>query len=68
MEKIYDIIFSEKIHESLLVGRKITCDACGFENVVEDFIDIIPLSFLVSSRKDASKHKSNEELSNWLNK
>jgi len=67
MDKIYDIIFSEKISERALIGRKITCHRCGFDNVIDDVIDIIPSTFLVSSNKEASKYKSNEELLNWLN-
>ena len=68
MEKLHDIIFRERIPESQLIGRTIKCDRCGADNVIEDVVDIIPTSFLISSKNEMSKVKSNQELFNWLNK
>jgi len=68
MEKIYEITFAEGVDEKSLIGRKVKCERCGFENIIEDVVDVIPLSFLVSSRSELSKAKSNEDLFNWLNK
>jgi len=67
MDKIHDILLREKVLESALIGRKIVCDKCGFENEIEDIIGIIPTSFLVSSKNETSKIKSNDEIMNWLN-
>jgi len=67
MEKIHDIIFHEGIPPTRLIGRKIICDKCGFENKIEDVISVVPTSFLVSSINERSKHKTNDELMKWLN-
>lgn len=67
MEQIHDIMFSEKKGISEMIGRKIICTKCGYENVIEDVLSIIPNGFLVASQNDMSKIKSNQELSNWLN-
>lgn len=68
MEQIHDLQFKQKIAPPDLIGRKIVCSNCGHENVIEDFLSIIPTAFLVASQNDISKVKSNQELQNWFNK
>lgn len=67
MEQIHQIMFEEKTPPAQLVGRKLTCPNCGQENEIEDALDILPTTYLVSSANSRSKAKSNEELKNWLN-
>ena len=66
MEQIYDLQFKEKIPPPDLIGKKIVCVNCGHENVIEDYLSIIPTAYMVASHNDISKVKSNRELKNWL--
>jgi len=68
MPAIHQILFDEKEKNlESLVGRKIKCNNCGFENTIEDILIVIPVEFLVSSQYEASKGKSNSDLNEWLN-
>lgn len=66
MEQIHDLQFNQKIAPGDLIGRTIVCKTCGHENTIEDFLSIIPTAFLVASKNELSKVKSNEEIKKWL--
>lgn len=66
MEQILKRSFAEKKFPHQYIGEKFTCEHCGVENTVEDFISVIPGMFYVSSSKEASKHKSNQELNKFI--
>jgi hypothetical protein len=68
MEQIHDLMFKERIAPANLAGWKLFCHKCGHENTIEDFLSVIPTSFLVASQSDINKVKSNEELKKWLDK
>lgn len=68
MEQIHDIMMSEKIPTQDMVGRVIVCRNCGSENVLEDVMVVIPAAYMVSSKPDLSKAKTNDDMWKWMNK
>lgn len=48
-----------------MVGESFECEKCKTINIIEDFISIIPQSFMVMSKNDLSKAKQNEDLKNF---
>lgn len=57
MEKLLQKGFLEQKDISQMVGESFECDKCKTINVIEDFISIIPQSFMVMSKNDLSKAK-----------
>ena len=65
MEQILQKGFEEQKDVSQMVGESFECKKCKTINVIEDFISIIPQSFMVMSKNDLSKAKQNEDLKNF---
>lgn len=66
MSQIHDILLEERVDTNQLIGRIITCRECGKENEIEDVLVVVPTSFIVCSKTNISKAKSNEEMMKWL--
>lgn len=66
MDVIHDIFFNDRISDRELIGKEIKCSHCGKTNVIEDVINIIPSTFLISSDQEYSKVKANEDLAKWM--
>jgi hypothetical protein len=49
------------------VGKEFTCHNCGLVYEIGDYLSIIPNAYMVSSRSDLSKSKTNMEIEAWLN-
>lgn len=62
MEQILQKGFDEQIDVNKTIGRIFKCQNCNSENIIEDFISLIPQSFLIMSKNDMTKVKQNEYL------
>lgn len=49
------------------VGKEFKCENCGLEYEVGDYLSVMPNAFMVASRSQESKVKSNTEVDAWLN-
>lgn len=49
------------------VGKEYTCENCGLVYEVGDYLSVMPNAFMVASRSQLSKAKSNLEMEAWLN-
>jgi hypothetical protein len=49
------------------VGKEFKCENCGLVYEVGDYISVMPNAFMVASRSQGSKVKSNMEVESWLN-
>lgn len=61
--------FEEKTNLAEFIGRKFICPNCKEENTIEDVLQMIPESFLVTSQLDVATykaHKQNNDLKNFL--
>lgn len=65
MEKILDISFERKKHYTSLIGEKITCPKCGYDNILEDVLIVKPQMYFLLSAKDGVA-KTNDELAQFL--
>jgi hypothetical protein len=66
MQQLLQKTFEEKKHLSTYVGQTFKCELCGEDNTVEDFLSLVPHSFMVMSQYDMSKGKSNQDLGKFL--
>ena len=67
MAQLFQKSFDEKKQLTEYVGKVITCQFCGSENIIEDFISLMPQEFLVFSNSNKSKYKINDDLKRFLN-
>lgn len=49
------------------VGKEFKCENCGLLYEVGDYLSVMPNAFMVASRSQESKVKSNTEIDAWLN-
>lgn len=66
MGQIHDIMMQEKLSMKDMIGRHVICKHCDNEDIIDDVLELIPTTYLVASKSEISKTKSNEELKNWL--
>lgn len=66
MKQIFQKSFDEKRHLAEYVGEKFSCENCGAENVIEDFLSLMPNEFFVMSANNTSKVKSNDDLKRFI--
>ena len=66
MAQLFQKSFDEKKHLSEYVGQKITCQFCVTENIIDDFLSVMPQEFLILSNSEASKYKINDDLKRFI--
>lgn len=66
MGQIHDQMMEKKLQPKDLIGMHIICKHCDNEDLIDDVLELIPTTYLVASKSEISKTKSNEELKNWL--
>jgi transcription initiation factor IIE alpha subunit len=66
MKDLFQKAFDEKIHLSEFVGQTFKCEVCGEDNTIEDFLTVVPHSYMIASKHEFSKAKSNDELGKYL--
>jgi cytochrome c-type biogenesis protein CcmH/NrfF len=66
MKDLFQRSFEENKHLSSYLGETLKCDHCGKDNLIEDFLSVVPHSFMVMSKHEISKGKSNDELGKFL--
>jgi cytochrome c-type biogenesis protein CcmH/NrfF len=62
MEQILQTGFDEQIDVNKTIGRTFKCKNCQSENIVDDYISLIPQSFLIFSKNELTKAKQNDDI------
>jgi hypothetical protein len=66
MNDLFQRSFEEGKHLSVYVGETVKCEKCGKDNVIEDFLSVVPHSFMIMSNHEISKAKSNDDLKEFF--
>ena len=59
-------MMQKKLSGKDLIGMHIVCKYCDTEDLIDDVLELIPTEYLVASKSELSKPKSNQELKDWL--